>query len=189
MISIIKKIKFFYSSLKGLISKKITMMRFSNCSLIKEAAYGDFIIRGYRAEDYKQILSIYNELNKAKFSFYHAGLYEKIGNKLMFVAVREDKIVGMDMFYMNLRDFKENTVHEGFIGVLPEAERQGIATQMRQAAIKHFCEAGLDGISSRISKNNVASLRSAEKLGFKVCEEYFDEAMQEERYYLIANFK
>ena len=91
----------------------------------------------------------------------------------------------MHLFYMNPRDFKENTVHEGFIGVLPEYEGQGIATQMRKVAKQHFKQAGFSGISSRISKENLGSLHSAKKIGFEPVEEYFDNNMKEERYYLI----
>lgn len=59
---------------------------------------------------------------------------------MLFVATdsNNNQIIGMDMFYFNPRDLNENTVHEGFIGVLPEYQGQGIATIMRQQAIKHF---------------------------------------------------
>lgn len=107
----------------------------------------------------------------------------------MFVATdnKTNKVMGIDMFYFNPRDFNENTVHEGFIGVLSEYQGQGIATIMRKQAIKHFKENRLAGISTRISKNNLGSLYSAEKLGFKPVDEYYDEAMDEQRYYLVCN--
>lgn len=59
---------------------------------------------------------------------------------------------------------------------------------MRKHAIEHFKKAGFNGISTRISINNIRSLKSAEKLGFKVFKQYFDSEMNEERYYLICNF-
>ncbi len=96
--------------------------------------------------------------------------------------------MGMDMFYLNPRDFQEDTIHEGFIGVLPDHEGQGIASQMRKQAIEHFKQNGFKGISTRISKTNFASLNSARKLGFKVVEKYFDAGMNECRYYLICTF-
>lgn len=91
------------------------------------------------------------------------------------------------MFYFNQRDFIDGTIHEGFIGVLPEAEGQGTGTRLREAAIAYFSANNIQGISTRISKNNLKSFRSAKKLGFKVSEEYFDENSKETRYYLVLS--
>ena len=89
---------------------------------------------------------------------------------------------------MNKKDIKENTIHEGFIGVVPEASGRGIATKMRQMAIQHFKLAGFSGISTRISLNNSASLMSAKKIGFQPVEEYQEPSTGEKRYYMICNF-
>lgn len=150
-----------------------------------------FEICSYQFIDEAIIRTIYKELNGVDLSKYHRKLYQRHGDKLFFLSIDKDrdKVVGIDMFYFNPRDFKENTVHEGFIGVLPESQGQGIATMMRQEAIKHFKKNGLSGISTRISKNNLGSLCSAEKLGFKPVEEYFDNEMKEERYYLVNLFE
>lgn len=95
----------------------------------------------------------------------------------------------MNMYYFNSRDVKENTIHEGFIGVTAEAAGQGIATQMRKIAKTHFSLLEIKGISTRISINNVASLRSAQKIGFEPVEQYCDPHTHEERYYMICKLE
>ena len=47
----------------------------------------------------------------------------------------------------------------------------------------------IQGISSRVSLNNKASLQSNLKLGFKPVEQYFDKQMNEERFYLIKKIR
>lgn len=187
MLRILKKIKSYLSSKK---SYRLTQAKLKNFTDIELSEKENIIVRSYNAVDEKSVGSLYEQLNKIIFSRTHKALYKTFGSKLLFVASdsKNNQIVGIDMFYFNPRDFNENTVHEGFIGVLPEYQGQGIATIMRQQAIKHFKKNGLAGISTRISNNNLGSLYSAEKLGFKPVEEYYDEAMGEERYYLVCKF-
>lgn len=172
---------FFISLLK---IKKIKSIGFFNES--------GLILRGAGYSDLKQIRIIYKNLNGSDFSRSNKILLKYCEKKLIIVAEKRIKdelvIVGMDMFYLNPRDFKESTVHEGFIGVLPEFEGQGIATKMRKYAMEHFKNAGFYGISSRISKNNLGSLNSAKKLGFEPVEQYTDPVTGLERYYLINWF-
>jgi len=99
-----------------------------------------------------------------------------------------ERVVGIDMFYANKRDVIERTIHEGYVCVSEDMAGKGIGTHMRELAIEHFRRNGLSGISSRISLNNLASLRVAEKSGFAPVEKYYDDEMREERYYLIRDF-
>jgi len=188
LVNVLKKIKSLALKKKNLFEACSKLNKFS---IIDSNVYSDLVIRGYKPLDEEEVSKIYIQLNGIGFSKYHRDLYKLAGDKILLLAadMKTNKIVGMDMFYFNSRDFKENTIHEGFIGVLPEFEGQGIATKMRQEAINHFRRNGLSGISTRISKNNLGSLRSAEKLGFKPVEQYYDEQMQEERYYMINWFK
>ena len=155
---------------------------------------GDIVFRGYRSTDYPQVSRIYFDLNKrAPFPFSKRVLYKFVGSKLMLLAVHEtkgrDNIVGMNMYYLNNRDIREGTIHEGFIGVSSMMHGQGIATKLRKLALKHFANNGFEGVSSRISVSNKASLSSAEKLGFELIEKYYDQVIGEERYYLICHLE
>lgn len=161
---------------------------------IKNEEFGDLIFRGYSASDAKAISEIYQELNDgAVFSRIQRELYSRVGRRCMLVVEQRDpfgasKIVGMNMYYLNKRDIQENTIHEGFVGVVPEASGRGIATQMRKIAMRHFKSAGLSGISTRISLNNVASLMSAKKIGFRAVEEYKEPSTGEQRCYMVCKF-
>lgn len=181
--------------------KKLMSFAFLTKSSIKatflpkfiESESGGINIRGANFNEVNSIKEIYEKLNLKSFSNYQQIQFKLHSNKTIIVAEQYvdgvKKLVGMDMYYLNPRDFKENTIHEGFIGVIPECEGRGIATQMRILAKEHFRDAGFRGISTRISKNNLGSLNSAKKLGFEPVEAYFDTVMNEDRYYLICNLK
>lgn len=181
--------------------KKLMRFVFLTKSTIKVVCLPNFLesrndgleIRGANPDEIDNINDIYEKLNSQSLSSFQRIQFKIHSKKTIIVAEQYvdgvKKLVGMDMYYLNPRDLSDGTIHEGFIGVLPESEGQGIATQMRKLAKNHFRDAGFKGISTRISKNNLGSLNSAKKLGFKPFEEYFDSIINEERYYLICNLK
>ena len=183
------------------IYKKLMSISFLTKSSVKifflpdfsESESGDIKIRSAKSDEINEINDIYEKLNSQGLSNYQRIQFKVNSKKTIIVAEQhvdgKKKLVGIDMYYLNARDFSEGTIHEGFVGVLPESEGQGIATQMRKRAIEHFRIAGFKGISTRISKNNLGSLNSARKLGFEPAEEYFDTIMSEYRYYLICNLR
>lgn len=181
------------NKIKFRLNLKKTEIKCGGLDVIELYEADDFIVRGAVAHDIEQLKIIYGRLNNVDLSRSNINLLKNFPGRLILIAEvtrgSKSNIVGMNLFYFNSRDFKEGTIHEGFIGVVPEFEGKGIATAMRKHAIAHFRRSGLSGISTRISKNNIASLLSAEKLGFKPFEEYFDPIMQEERYYLVCNFE
>jgi RimJ/RimL family protein N-acetyltransferase len=163
-------------------------------SEIKNEKMGNLLFRGYLPSDASIISEIYQKLNNGNiFSRVQHELYSRIGRRFMIVVEHGDisgatKIVGMNMYYLNRRDVKENTVHEGFIGVEPMMGGRGIATKMRQIAFQHFMSSNFFGISTRISLNNAASLNSAVKIGFQAVEEYREPSTGEQRYYMVCKF-
>lgn len=135
------------------------------------------------------------------YSIFHPGLslgkarcllLYLLGPKVCIV-VRDrqtQKIVGYSLFYFNIHDYKERTIHEGDTGLLSEFRGRGLGTELRRHALYHFARSSfLKGVSSRVSLNNVASLKSNKNLGFKVIEKYFDPCMNEERVYLICDLE
>lgn len=153
--------------------------------------HGDFVLRGFKIKDESEILNIFYQLNgESNLSWAKRALYRFFGDRMMIVATKadgaEDLIVGVNMYYFNKRDAIEKTIHEGFIGVLPEFGGKGIAAIMRKKAKKHYLSNGVNGISTRISLVNKYSLNSAVKLGFKPIEKYYDEHTNEERFYMVC---
>lgn len=190
---IIKLFKKLVNKLRATLVLKKTKNRFKKINKISSVESDGYIVRGAKSKDLKEIAPVYEQLNGMKLSRSNMYLLSSCEENLIFIALlneagQEPKVIGMNMYYINPRDFKEGTIHEGFVGVLPEYEGKGIATSMRKQAIEYFGKAGFKGISSRVSTNNLGSLRSAEKLGFKPVETYFDEILQEERHYLIKWF-
>jgi GNAT superfamily N-acetyltransferase len=151
-----------------------------------------FEIRGMRSEDIFHIKQLVLRLNNGiGFEFFKRLLYRIVGSKMVFVVkkVGAAEIVAVNLFYFNDRDRCDNTIHEGFIGVLPSCRGLGVASKLRRCAIANFERTQLSGISTRISISNAPSFRSAEKMGFRVVDRYFDANESEERCYLVRYFK
>jgi len=106
---------------------------------------------------------------------------------LVVKGKKSQRIVGYSLYYFNHRDIKESTVHEGDTGLLQEYRGKGIGTAQRLHALRHFARCTfINGVSSRVSLSNLASLKSNQNLGFKEKERYFDEKRGEERVYLVC---
>jgi RimJ/RimL family protein N-acetyltransferase len=159
--------------------------------ILEKAIDEHVIIRGASIKDLREALHIYSIFNnKNGIGFSRYIVYIFISRKMVFVArdITAKKIIGTELYYFNRRDIKENTIHQGFRGILPPWQGRGIGTLLTSHAVNHFKNSRLDGISSRVSLNNPASLQSNLKLGFRPIEEYFDKNMHENRYYLICPF-
>lgn len=178
---------------------KIKLLKFLTINILKLSTvnkpnplyFNGYTIRCCKLSELKKSENVYQKISGRSFSHIQKLLLKLFSNKNLILAIDEsnNKIIALNLYYINHRDFDQNSIHGGYIGVLPEYQDQGIATKMREYAKAHFRAAGFLGISSRISKNNLASLHSAERSGFKIVEQYFDAKKQEERYYLICNLR
>lgn len=143
-------------------------------------------------KDYNNGIHVYNLLEGKEVNVKLKTLYKLSGKKYAVIATMRKgddmQIVGINMYYYNERDINDGTIHEGFIGVKPEVRGRGIATNLRKISLEHYLQNNHDGISTRISVNNIASLQSSLKLGFKPIEKYFDPVLSEYRYYLVHKF-
>lgn len=146
-----------------------------------------YSIRGCLSNELDEANNVYKTLSGRDFSSTHK-LLLKFFSKKMLIVVKDNtnnKIVALNLYYVNKRDIKDKTIHAGFIGVLDNYQGQGLATSMRTQAQLHFRNSGYSGLSSKISKNNIASFKGALKVGYKPTEEFYDSTTGEARYYLI----
>lgn len=135
--------------------------------------------------------NLYSEFHPGK-KLGHAKrcLLKLAGKRLCLVVLdrQSGESVGFSLFYFNRRDVEEATVHEGFTGILPKYQGRGIGSAQRRHALEHFARRpSIKGVSSRVSLNNLPSLRGNLNLGFREKERYFDADMGEERVYLICD--
>lgn len=164
------------------------ILRAIHLERVRAKEVGDITVRGLSVGEVGELEECYNRLNEGRgLSRYQKILFHIFGVKLCFVALQDEKIIAFDLFYFNKRDIVEGTVHEGFVGVDERKRGRGLSVMLRGMAREHFKRSGLKGISSRISKTNMASLASAWKVGFEVMEDYVD-ASGLERYYLVLWF-
>lgn len=183
----------FARKIKALLVTLYLLLKGIFCSLVLKSVKSTMLdfyeVRGLRLSDLRTFIKAYTVCGGGRLSLFNKTLYVFSCRKLVLVAVAKpagvSEIIGIDMFYSNARDFKERTIHEGFVGVSPSVRGRGVATELRKCAIAHFSKNRFSGISSRISLSNHASLSSAKKLGFLPVEQYFDQETQEDRYYLV----
>ncbi|WP_137807895.1 GNAT family N-acetyltransferase [Pseudomonas sp. G(2018)] len=152
---------------------------------VADKVSGSVLIRGFKLRDLRHLRQLYLDLNPSGSLSLARFLWGVIGyQRLLIVAedIRTASLVGLDLFYFNPRDLQESTVHEGFVGVVSAYRGQGLATEMRIAAKRHFQRNGLTGISTRIAQDNKASLTSALKLGFEIVETQHSAADGESHY-------
>lgn len=165
------------------------------CTLvpIQEEQCDGILYRGLRRNEIVVIERLYALLSStSKFPWHRRIAFWLLGRRMVVVALTSRgsyrEIVGFDMFYFNQNDIEEQTVHEGFIGVMPEWQGKKIGSNLRQHAIRSFRQAAVKGISTRIDMDNEASLASAFRTGFEVVATYRDAIQAKERAYLVCRF-
>ena len=152
---------------------------------------GDGIsIRQFELRDHQTIVELQRSLGQGAWGGLARLLLRWRGRRCCLVAEADGgRIAGFAFFYFNQRDLRENTVHEGFIGVREEFSGRGLATRLRRAAVTSFSRVpGLKGLSSRIDMDNVASIRSGEKIGYELVEVYRDSRSGKQRGYYVLKF-
>jgi RimJ/RimL family protein N-acetyltransferase len=158
---------------------------------IPRRTLGEFVYYGLKPQDISDMLRLYSCLNNGKkLDWQKIMLYRIYGSKIVITVKLKDvnELIAVEMYYFNNRDTKEGTIHQGFRGVKKDWQGKGIGTKVTMYAIEHFKNNSIKGLSSRVSLNNLPSLISNQKVGFKPIEKYYDPDRKEDRYYLINYF-
>ena len=121
-------------------------------------------------DDIENLCSFHKLLrNDRVLNFWRKILYRKRGLKLVAIIKNiENDIIGFEMFYFKKYEAKNGIIHEAFIGIDEKYKNKSLATILRKFSIKHFCNTNLSAISTNISIDNMPSLVSAQKAGFKI---------------------
>lgn len=145
---------------------------------------------GCNSEQIESFLEIYATLNDGKpLGSHHIQrimLYHEI---LCFIAIdtRVNDVIGISMHYFNQRDFDEDSIHLGYIGIMPNYRGQYIGYNLGTYYLKYYAQnTDVKDVSTRVSLNNTASLKCKMRQGFKINERYYDNTMHEERFYMMC---
>ena len=127
------------------------------------------VLRTIRAADIDRFEGLHNILRPGKrLSASRKWLYQRTGAKLVWaLETTEADLVGFNMYYFREGEWNDRIVHEAFIGVTKAYQGCGLSNDMRAAAADHFTAAGLNGITTEIHRDNLPSLRSACRQGFR----------------------
>jgi len=161
----------------------------------KMSKFGEVEFENYKIEPLKrrnlqETLELYKQLHDGTgLSLEKRLLLRFAGSKFCYILVSEKgEIFGLELYYFNKRDIIEKTIHQGYTGFKAGYRGMGIGTKARRYALQHFAKIDfLRGVSSRVSLDNIPSLRGNIKLGFEIKEKYWDDNEQKERVYLVCD--
>ena len=161
-------------------------------SSIECSCINDILVTSCNHKLFRHVLNTSKKLSiEQKSNIFNKLILYLLGNKTCFVVcdkLNNHKVIGYSNYYFNKRDVIENTIHRGYIGILPEYHGKGIGQEFDRIIINHFAKnTELKGISSRVSINNTASYKMHIKSGFVPVERYYDPFMEEEREYMICD--
>lgn len=145
----------------------------------------------YRKGDLEAIRSIHRESLNSDLTHSNRLLIKFLGHKLCFI-IRDNsqKVIACILFYFDKNDIRKKRIHLGTIVVSEEKHGCGLGTLLIKHAIGNLeCAKDLIGISSRVSLNNVVSLRLHRSNKFIIKEQYYDNKMHEMRAYLVRELK
>jgi len=127
-------------------------------------------LRGLRPADLRRLSKLHGLLRSgAKLNFWRLLLFCVAGRKLILVAENATAgIIAFEMFYFRKDESASGIIHEAFIGVHPDFRNRGISKSLRTHSSKSYFSSGIRGISTNISRENMASLASALCAGFTI---------------------
>ena len=111
----------------------------SSLHTFQEEIEDGIIYRGLKQIDFKAIRHHYSLLpNGRSLRWSRMVLYRIAGEKLVIVGEEEStgQIIGIQMFYFNKRDIKENTIHSTYTGILPERQGKGLGKAFALPALR-----------------------------------------------------
>lgn len=140
---------------------------------LSKASYSICDIVPFRNKFLSEIEYIYYKDVGHRLSCRNRILLLILGRKICYVAMDLEKniVVGFALFYFNLRDIKERTIHIAYLGIKKDYRRNGIGSILMEVAIKNYNNTkAIKGISSRVISNNLPAVMWHKSLGFSIIE-------------------
>lgn len=150
----------------------------------------NYKIEPLKRKNLKETLELYKKLHNGNgISLEKRLMLKFVGSKFCYILVSEKgEVFGLGLYYFNKKDIIEKTIHVGYTGLKAGYRGMGIGTKARRYALQHFAKIDvLRGVSSRVSLDNIPSLKGNIKVGFEIKEKYWDENEQKERVYLVCD--
>jgi RimJ/RimL family protein N-acetyltransferase len=126
--------------------------------------FNESLIRGASAYTNRNVQTSARNIKEQERNFSAA---KKYGFRFVAIDHGAKKVVGSCSFHFGLHG---RTVHSGVAGwsVHPDYRRMGIATRLLRATIQEAKALGYERIEAEAAVGNSASVRLAEKCGFKI---------------------
>lgn len=90
------------------------------------------------------------------------------------VMDRDKKILGFHLSQFKKDEYAARIIRVEFAGLLPHIRGKGIAVLSRIHMVEYCLSQGIKGFSANVRSENVAALKSAEHLGYKLIEKPVD---------------
>lgn len=184
---IIKTLKKLYHSFIDLLFIINNLAKTLVLPKIETIIYKNYTFRAIKKSEIKQLSLLYKSIFSNNTILLRNKLLWIITASKLVLIVEDNttkKIIGFVCLYFNQIDFQENSIHLAQIGINNFYQGLGLSKEMHKFLINHFQKTDLDAISIRISLNNTPSLNSALHCGYKPIEKYYDNSLNEYRFYL-----
>lgn len=84
------------------------------------------------------------------------------------IVDEKDRVIAYDLFMFNESEYKDNILHELYVGVAPSYQGQGLATRLRKFSVDKYNYGRLNALSTVAAEYDIKALRSAQKAGFSI---------------------
>ena len=168
--SFVEKIAFEYEGFKFLVRNLIASRPLKNQ---QQTIYNEYLFTGLpknRIDEFEQLHQLVRE--GRKLSFWRKTLYRLRGERLCTVAINQNqKLAGFIIYYFREAEIPKDIIHEAFAGIAPDDRGKGLATALTIYSLDQFTNQNLIGVSGYVEKNNTASVKMLQRVGYDISDD------------------
>lgn len=138
-------------------------------------SFRSFEFHPYDSIDRTGFLRLYESLRGVALPLWRRHLFSLVGDRLLLLVAKETRLIGFCLFTFRQHEVRDRIIHLAYIGLDKSYRGEGLGSEIWRLTASHFAKAGSRAITTCIKANNIASLRSAQKAGYR-----FTEPMQPE---------
>lgn len=177
---------------KSTIFIRLFVQNFNNAKTLRPIAgksADKYLFVGMERADFFKFRFLYFMASGKKLNLFQFVLSWLYSDRLVMCCIEKstNRLIGAEIYYFNQRDLDNSTIHQGYRMIHHSYQGMGIGTMLTKYSLRHFKSQNLQGVSSRVKSDNMSSLKSNLKSGFKIAET-FKLPNGVDEYYLVAYF-
>jgi ribosomal protein S18 acetylase RimI-like enzyme len=144
-----------------------------NLLSMRELSFSNYRLTGLPKSRLNELDTLHKLVREGReLSFWRKTYYKLCGKKVCSILInKENKMVGFNIFYFRDFEIKNGIIHNAFIGVTPIESHKGLGTILQTYSLEQLSRNNLTGVSGYVLKNNQASIKMLQKVGFTLTED------------------